>query len=144
MIDGGLRGLFKQRFVEWHWQPIETGGVGRGVPDTNMCHDGRECWIEFKATPGWQVELRPEQVSWLSRRGRAGGRVFVAVRRQVTAGVRRLACDELFLIDGAYAIEVRAMGLREFDGKPWALYRGDGGPRRWDWDCVGSVLLGAT
>ena len=32
----------------WHAQRIETS-TGRGVPDIELCANGRTCWIEMKA-----------------------------------------------------------------------------------------------
>lgn len=133
--DGGLRPIFRQRLTSVHWQSVETGMTGRGVPDSNGCAAGVEFWVEFKVTVGWAVTLRPEQVAWLMRRARAGGRVFVAVRRRCAAGPRRgPASDELWLLDGSAADVLKASGLR----CPDALVLGHwyGGPSRWDWPSV--------
>jgi Holliday junction resolvase len=81
MIDGGLSQLFQDNLPKVHWQRIETGGTGRGIPDLNGCYQGAEAWVECKRTKHWTVEVRPEQVGWIERRTRAGGRVFLAVRR---------------------------------------------------------------
>jgi hypothetical protein len=130
MIDGGLRKLFRERLRDFHWQSVETGGVGRGVPDANYCHDGREGWVEFKTAQASAVRVRPEQVAWALRRVRAGGLVTFAVRRRD---------DELWLVDGADAYLLRAAGLAAV--KP--LLRCGNGPKRWDWAAVRVVLLRA-
>jgi len=56
--------------------PIESN-VGRGVPDLNMCCEGKETWVELKIFTGGRVLLRPEQFAWGMRRVAHGGRVQV-------------------------------------------------------------------
>lgn len=138
-IDGGLRPIFRNKLtVGWHWQSIETGGTGLGVPDSNYCTDGAEGWVEFKQTDGWTVDLRPEQVSWILTRSERGGTVFVAVRRKNQGGPRRGApVDELWLWPGSLARQLRAEGLRI---KEPCLYLGEGGPAKWDWKTIGKIL----
>lgn len=95
--------LIQKNLPEVHWQRIETGGTGLGIPDLNYCCDGVEGWIELKSVAsGWQVGLRPEQVAWLARRERAGGRTFVAVRR----------IESIYLYRGTAAAELKVDGLR--------------------------------
>lgn len=130
--DGDLRRLFRAHLPAFHWVSIETGACAPGTPDSNFCFDGSEGWVEFKTTPGWAVPLRPAQVAWLDRRGRAGGKVYVAVRRR-TADV-----DELWLLNGAAARQLRAGGLRGAQ----ALGAWGGGPSAWDWGSVSSILTG--
>lgn len=137
-IDGKLRPLFRQHLPGIHWVSIETGGTGRGIPDSNGCGGGVEFWIEYKQTSGWTVDLRPEQVGWLLQRARFGGRVFIAVRRAKEQGARTIACDELYLIDGKNAREAKVSGLR---GAP-LLGRWEGGPSRWDWPQIDTILTG--
>lgn len=141
-VDGGLRTLFREKLREgFHWQSIETGGTGRGIPDSNYCCDGIEGWVEFKQTEGWAVTLRPEQIGWLVTRSMRGGRVFIAVRRQHDGGVRRgESVDELWLLRGAAARELRTQGLQ---GGVGVLGVWSGGPAGWDWQGVRARLLGA-
>lgn len=134
-IDGGLRALFAERLPAFHWQSVETGLTGRGVPDSNYCYAGVEGWCEFKFTQGLAVPIRPEQIGWHMRRHRAGGRTFIVVRRTCAEGPRRAAADELYLYTGADARDLRAVGLRM---PPLRLY--EGGPARWDWAGVALVL----
>ena len=141
MIDGGLRPIFRKRLPHMHWQSVETGSVGRGIPDSNCCHRGIEFWIEFKTTNAWSVDLRPEQIAWLLRRHRAGGRVFVGVRRQVIAGPRKgPAVDELWLVHGWAAAELRQKGLKKISG-PAVIGIYDNGPASWPWDKIERALL---
>lgn len=140
MPDDGLRKLFHDNLrAGWHWQTIETGMTSKGVPDSNYCCRGFDGWVEMKATKEWAVTLRPEQVGWLDRRARNGGRVFVAVRRHCTAGPKRPAADELWLCSGHYARELKDHGLR---GCPPAAVLGvwPGGPGAWGWDEVARLL----
>jgi hypothetical protein len=132
--DGGLRGLFTEHLPDFHWVPIETGGTGRGVPDSNYCCDNIDGWIEFKQTRGYAVTLRPEQIGWLQRRAKAGGLVHVGVRRWNDRGD-----DELWLLAGAAASVIRQQGLRR--GHSYVCGVWDGGPARWDWNIVRRLLL---
>ena len=123
------------------WCTVETGMVNPGVPDSNFCYTGTEGWIEHKWTDGWEIPLKPEQIGWHARRGRAGGRVFVAVRRLCSAGPRRPAADELWLWrSGSHAAELKIGGLR---GAPREYLLGvwSNGPAAWDWPMVLSHLI---
>jgi hypothetical protein len=139
--DDGLRALFHKHLPHPRdLQDVEVGMRDRGVPDLNGCVEGSEFWIEMKATSGWLVDLRPEQIGWLVTRARHGGRVFVAVRRRASAGPRKgVGVDELWLLDGSYARELRAGGLR---GAPRLALLGlwPNGPKVWDWSEVRELL----
>ena len=136
MIDGGLRKLFHAHLPQIHFTSIETGSTGRGIPDDNYCDDGHEGWIEYKTTENYTVGLRPEQVGWLLRRTRAGGRTFVAVRRRHGGGRRRGArVDELWLYNGAGARVLAELGMKACRGAALGIW--ESGPARWDWEKVG-------
>jgi len=139
MIDGGLRQLFRANIPHFHWQSIETGGTGLGIPDSNACYDGCEFWIEYKLTSGWAVPLRPEQVGWLARRTRAGGRTFIAVRRRCSEGKIREKADELWLFHGADGQKLVANGMGGMAHN--ALFIGKGGPNHWDWELLSDILI---
>lgn len=135
--DGGLRPMFRERLRQhWHWQSIETAAVVGGVPDSNYCCQGIEGWCEFKATRAWSVKFRPTQPGWIYRRCRAGGRVWVPVRRWHTTGPEET--DELWMVPGRCVIPLVRGGLREVRSvsSVWG-----GGPRHWDWEVVGRLLL---
>jgi hypothetical protein len=134
--DGGLRPLFADRIKVAHWQSVETWSTGQGVPDTNVCVRGIETWIEFKGTATNAVRISTEQIGWIERRIRAGGRVMVIVRYQCTAGPRRVARDELFIFRGA---DVRALAIGGISAAI-ELDWWEGGPRAWDWDAVAKIL----
>lgn len=148
-IDGGLRPIFRDKLrVGFDWTSVETGGTGRGVPDSNYCariatdfvqgpgFTGVEGWVEYKQTTGWACTLRPEQIGWILRRTMHGGRVFVATRRRHGGHSRSGPVDELFIHQGEHVRELRDGGLL---GTPW-LYRQDGGPSVWDWEAVRRIL----
>lgn len=138
MSDGNLRALFQKHLPDVHWQSIETL-IGRGTPDMNGCFDGQEFWIENKSTSGWKVIFETGQVAWHERRARAGGRTFVAVRRQASAGPRRgAATDELWLFDGKQSREISSFGLKDASVP---FLRLPGGPAKWDWQAVRRVLI---
>jgi len=134
MIDGGLRKLFHKNLPGFHWQAIETGGVGLGVPDSNFCREGVEGWVEFKTTDAFKVQIRPEQVAWIERRARAGGRVFIAVRRKTKAGPRKgPAVDELWLLGPEFARMAYLNKAVEY--RQW-----ESGPKNWNWEAIQRVL----
>jgi hypothetical protein len=110
------------------WQPVETGGTGRGIPDVNYCFEGREGWVENKiaqGAKGLRFALRPEQIGWIERRARNKGRVFIAVRREVEKSL----IDQLWLFGPEHArctvLDDKALPARGV----WS-----GGPRNWNWD----------
>lgn len=137
--DGGLRSLFQRAFPEAHWQAIETWSTGQGVPDMEFCFKGgKSGWIENKLTSANAVDIRSEQVGWIERRVRVGGRVFIAVRKFCKAGPRRAAADELHLFHGR---DVRAIFLRGLVGaEPMAMY--ENGPANWDWPEIRRLITG--
>ena len=133
MSDGNLRTIFRERLPRLHWQSIETAMTGGGVPDSNYCADGVEGWLEYKATTGWAVTLRPAQIGWIARRVRAGGRVYVAVRQQ---GAGR---DNLWLFHGRHVKDARVDGLRGTWARAAASWHE--GPQCWNWKAVERALL---
>ena len=80
--EKNLWALLRDNIKEVHWQRIETGMTGSGVPDVNGCAKGKEFWIELKEVhSGNSLTLRPMQVAWLSKRAKNGGQVFVLARK---------------------------------------------------------------
>ena len=78
--------------------------VMAGPPDVNGCYKGVEFWLELKhkdavpardSTPIFRegVGLRPEQVVWLHRRARHGGRCWILGR----------AGESIWLVHGRHA-----------------------------------------
>lgn len=133
--DGGLRFLFSRHLRSAWWIPIETWSTGQGVADTHYVFPGGVAgWIEFKVTDGWSVKISPEQIAWHERYARQGGRTFLAVRRQVRAGPRRNAADELWLYPGQLIRTVHQSGL--VPGTRHAVGVWPGGPAFWPWDAV--------
>jgi len=138
-MDGGLRRLFRERLPQFDWTSIESGGTGRGIPDSNACCKGIEFWVEFKQTTGHVVSLRPEQCGWIARRCRAGGRVWIAVRQRAAGGPRREARDVLWLIPGCHAQLAKQIGLK-FDQYDRVLTFHNG-PSNWDWKGIAQCLI---
>jgi hypothetical protein len=144
-VDGGLRRAFREHLrAGWMWTSVETGGTGRGVPDSHYASGGATGWVEFKTESSLGcVGLRPEQVAWLAGYARHGGRAWVAVRLVHGGGPRKgAAADELWLLDGRWAREVRRAGLTA--GAPGVAGRWVGGPAGWCWPAVGAVLCGQS
>lgn len=134
MSDGGLRQIFRKHLPHFDWQAIETGLTGRGIPDANYCHKGTEGWIEYKQTATNAVGIRPEQVGWIERRIRQGGRIFIAIRHIP----KSQSVDDLYLFSGERVRELKDIGLK--CSKP--LLKASKGPKHWPWDIVGELLKG--
>lgn len=133
-IDGGLRKIFRTHMPDIMWTSIESGSTGSGISDSNfLMKGGTEGWIEYKVTDGWAVTLKPEQIGWIERRVRYGGRVLIAVRRRTKGGPRSPAADELWVMPGGLARQARLGGLRDPAVARVARCLGIGGPARWDW-----------
>lgn len=131
MRDAALRQIFQQRLPLFHWQSVETWSTGRGVPDLNYCCDGAEGWIEMKRVNGWRCRIDPEQIAWMERRIRAGGRVFLAARR-------REPPQTFWLFSGSAARGLAS--LRE--AQP--LLSATGNPASWPWPEIAILLTGAA
>ena len=128
MRDGGLRQLFQKHLSEVHWQAIESWGTGIGIPDLNGCISGVEFWIELKQAKANKVKISPGQVAWIERRLRAGGHVYVAVRKDT----------ELHLFHGGDIRSLYIDGLRGAE----SLGTWGNGPAGWKWPEILAVLKG--
>lgn len=133
--DGGLASIFKNKLPHIHFQSVETWSTGQGVPDVNYCFEGSEGWIELKKTEAIKVNISPEQIAWAERRIRAGGNVFLAVRRICKAGPRRKSRDELWLFNGS---DIRAVYLKGLTIEPIGLW--EYGPSAWGWKELADIL----
>ena len=92
----------------------------------------------MKATSSYRVHFQQFQVAWIHRRVRAGGRVWVAVRRSHGGGPRRgAAVDELWLVSGQHILLLEERGLHAKTARYWI-----GGPSRWAWPEVLDILAG--
>lgn len=136
MKDGGLRGIFRKQFPRWQWSSIESAGTVSGVPDSEFCAPGGiQGWIEFKQTHIKHVSIRPLQVSWIDRRSRLGGNVWIAVRR-TPVSQQEAGADELWLLEGNQVLALQKGGLDFVHGVMWM-----GGPSMWNFDEVRNILL---
>jgi Holliday junction resolvase len=91
-------------------QRIETGSTGLGIPDLNVCHKGREIWIELKIVKGRRVKLSPEQIAWHHRRNRAGGETYIIARDKYD-GPRKGKMDVIYIWKGKVVVEVFEKGI---------------------------------
>ena len=76
----------KARLKTWlpkntHFQPIESS-TAPGIPDINICLNGKEIWLELKIVLGkkklsFQKDLSPYQWNWILSRLKAEGEVWV-------------------------------------------------------------------
>lgn len=127
--DGGLRKIFRSRLPMVHWTSIETGIVERGVPDMHGTWKGSSFWIENKRARGLEISLRPQQIGWLVRNARSGGKAFVAVRKK----------DVLWIFHGRDARTLARQGLRDI---PAAALAGRW-VAPWPWTAILRVLAGS-
>lgn len=128
MSDGELRKVFRKYLHTFDSIAVETGGTAGGVPDFNMCKNGIDVWVEMKAARHWRAVIRPSQVGWIERRLLHGGRVFIAIRRDM---------EELWLYHG---VAIRTLIREPLDTiKPLGAWAG--GPRDWDWVEIERILL---
>jgi hypothetical protein len=133
MRDGGLRKLFQKNLPKVHFQPIEIGGTGHGVPDCNFCYQGIEGWIEFKKDTKGRMDIRPEQIGWMIERLRHGGLVRIAVRLET------IYSDVLIIFDGSV---VEKLESKSIDANlPFAIDFWEGGPKLWNWSEVLDAIL---
>ena len=101
--------LLKNNLPDIHFQRIETGLTGSGVPDVNGCAKGKEFWIELKEIHrGKSLTLRPMQVAWMAKRSAVGGQVFVLARKQDVI--------KLYHVDGL-------SGAKELQENPKGFYQ---------------------
>lgn len=141
-IDGGLRPIFRDHLRDAMWTSIESGFTERGIPDSEYCFPGGiSGWVEYKKTEGNSIgHVKPEQIGWMERRFRYGGRVFVAVRKTQLPGKRRVACDDLYIFNGSGARYLKTGGLDAAENH--LLGRWENGPKSWNWDAVRAILTG--
>ena len=66
---------------EVHFQRIETGGTAKGVPDVNLCYQGKEIWIELKSITGNKLTLSEFQIVWMHNRDKSGGKCLILVKK---------------------------------------------------------------
>ena len=138
--DGGLRPLFRDRLkADFHWQSVETGLTGPGTPDSNFGARSVERWIEFKQASDWAPQIKVEQIGWHLHRSAVGGLSFVAIRRTHDGGPRKgPAVDELWLCLGKYIGILDRERMRSPNIKWLGVW--SGGPSRWDWSEIGTLL----
>lgn len=79
-----------------HMKPLGVverveNSAGAGTPDVTYCLAGVSGWVELKALDDWPVrpattisipKLKKEQVEWLSRWHKAGGRAYMLLQVQ--------------------------------------------------------------
>ena len=77
-----------------------------GVPDVVLQdHKGRFHFVELKATGLNAVDLRPHQVSWLTKHGH--GSVWILVKQETS----KMPKPKLYLFGGKDAVDLKMEGL---------------------------------
>ena len=79
MKESNLWNNLRDKLKEVLWQRVETGGTGRGIADVFGVYESSCCWVELKVTTTNAVKLRPEQIAWLVKFGRAGVATYILV-----------------------------------------------------------------
>ena len=118
-----------KRAKSWTTTRVETWATP-GIPDIDICDEyGRFHKVELKVTEGNKVELRPHQVSYLTRHKHAS--VWILVRKGLTK-----TNYELSLYRGEQAVDVCMDGL-----KTEPVLRLDT-PENWDalWDTIAPIM----
>jgi DNA-directed RNA polymerase specialized sigma54-like protein len=77
--EKSLYQTLKNSLPKVHWQRIETGALGTGVPDVNACWQGNEFWIELKIGTIQSVNLSAQQCAWHTRRATRGGISWILI-----------------------------------------------------------------
>lgn len=102
-----------------HWQRIETGSTGTGIPDVNICLNGKEVWVELKLIKGKRVDLAPTQVAWHMKRAKAGGITWILARHTYD-GVRIGKGDKIYLWKGLHAKTIKEDGIASGGYSVWS------------------------
>ncbi len=105
-----------------------------GVPDVVLCDEsGNFHFVELKASTTNAVDLRPHQVSWLSRHKHAS--TWVLVLRIADRGTRTKAPtpESISLYPGSDAMDLKFDGL-----KIDPVYRSEG---KADWDRILDLIV---
>ena len=88
-----------------NWTRLETWAMPGG-PDVVLQDDkGRFHFVELKATGSNAVDLRPHQVSWLTKHGH--GSVWILVKQQTS----KMPKAKLYLFGGTDAVNLKMEGL---------------------------------
>jgi Holliday junction resolvase len=132
--ESDLRRLIRKNLPQVNWTTIESRYTESGIPDLNGCYAGADFWIECKVTKAYAVVLRPAQIAWIDRRIRAGGKVWIAIRRYS----KKNKVDELWLVNGGAVRELNEYGLRGNGQLPGVGF--PGGPGEWPWKKILHVL----
>jgi hypothetical protein len=83
ITESALWALIKRNLTDVHWARIESWSK-QGIADVNGCHLGREFWMELKVTNAIKIKFKDYQPPWILKRARAGGIIWVCVRRKDT------------------------------------------------------------
>ena len=68
---------FKRTHKDWFWQRLEDS-ITSGIPDTLVVPRGEHAvFIEFKAIPASNVQIRASQAAWITAFSHNGGTVWV-------------------------------------------------------------------
>jgi len=95
---------------ETHLCRIENT-AGTGISDVNACCRGQEVWVELKVFHGRRLYFRNSQKSWIVRRSKVGGRIFVLTRNENTLAMYCAAdvmkCEAIAGNDGkSFSVDV--------------------------------------
>jgi hypothetical protein len=130
-MDGDLRQLFRSHLPKVFHTSVESGGTGRGIPDSHCAYNDAAWWVEFKAAKHHKLShpLSPAQIGWHLRYARTGNTSYIAIRRH---NLKKY--DELWLVPGKYADHVND----EYRSYHCGFFIG--GPAKWDWNEILHIM----
>lgn len=84
-MESNLYSRLKRATPGFHWQRHEDK-LTKGIPDCSYGFDGVSGWVELKTYDNWPdddseplkwADLKPEQVNWLSARGKVSHHCYI-------------------------------------------------------------------
>lgn len=124
--------LFDYRNDSIHYCRIETATL-RGLPDVNICANGKELWVELKIATGNKVNVSPEQEVFHTKRAMAGGITYFLVRKDTSKE------HILYLFKGCDAMRLATEGLLGPD--PVYMQSVSGSSPKFDWNKLFEVMF---
>lgn len=76
MNEANIKATLLNKWPAAHWISVESS-TQNGIPDMNMCYNGKETWLELKVLRGQSIFLETFQLQFHIQRNRAGGRSLI-------------------------------------------------------------------
>jgi len=96
MTESDLWKMVRRAWDYAHLVRIESSS-SFGLPDINVCCNGKEFWVELKVAHGNYFTLQPSQLAWTANRLKAGAKnLFILIGNEKTKGTYLCKSSELF------------------------------------------------